>query len=312
VTVLERPAADPAVARRGEGTILFGGSGFLGPYVLERNPGMISVGRTPPVTSNRHIQVDSLAELGALEDVDFDKVVYIIGNTDHHHLEIETIPRGEPTAFDYHVVPLLQTMEQIKTRPIEKFIHFSTILVYDEKRIPDPVSEHAPIDPYRNRYVLSKYLAEEALRFYASWVPIVNVRMSNLYGPTPLGRYDLIHWLCHRLLDEGAGEVASTKPQRDFIYVEDAAEATTQLLDADYTGTLNMGTGTATSVGRVVEILEEVSGVPIADLGREVSGPMHFRCDTTTMERLIDWRPRFSIEDGVRRTFEEMRAMKAA
>jgi UDP-glucuronate decarboxylase len=312
VTVLERPAAEPGVAARGDGTILFGGSGFLGPYILERNPAMVSVGRTPPVTPNRHIHVDSLADLGVLDDLDFDKVVYIIGNTDHHHLEVETIPRGEPTAFDYHVVPLLRTLEQLKSRPIQKFVHFSTILVYDEKRIPDPVSEHAPIDPYRNRYVLSKYLAEEALRFYSRWVPIVNVRMSNLYGPTPLERYDLIHLLIHRLLDEGRAEVWSTRPERDFIYVEDAAEATTELLDAEYTGTLNLGTGTATSVARVVELLQELSGAPITDLGREVSGPMHFRCDPATLARLIDWRPRFSIEEGVRRTFETMRAMRTA
>lgn len=50
--------------RAGEGTILFGGSGFLGPYILARNPAMISVGRTPPSTPNRHIAVESLTDLG--------------------------------------------------------------------------------------------------------------------------------------------------------------------------------------------------------------------------------------------------------
>ncbi len=256
----------------GDRTILLGGSGFLGRYILERCPGMISVGRTAPPTANRHVHVDSLADLGVLDELDFDSIVYIIGFTDHHAMEREHIPRGEPTAFDYHVTPLLQTMEQLKRYPIRKVLHFSTTLIYDEKRIELPVSEHAPIDPYRNRYVLSKYLAEEACKFYAHWFPIINIRFANLYGPTPLRRYDLIHVLVNQLLDEGRGEVWSTRPERDFIYVEDAADAIIDLLDADYAGTVNLGTGTMTSVGRIVDLLREVSGCPVDVLDVPVEG----------------------------------------
>lgn len=297
-------------ASLGEGTILFGGSGFLGPYILENYPNIISVGRTAPPTSNRHVHVDSLADLDLLREVPFTKVIYIIGNTDHHNLEKESIPRGEPTAFDYHLIPLLQTMEQLKHYPIKKFMHFSTILIYDEKKITLPVSEHGPIDPYKNRYVLSKYLAEEACKFYARWIPIINIRFSNLYGPTPLKRFDLIHVLIHQLFDQGRGQVWNTKPERDFIYVEDAAHAIVKLLDTDYTGTLNLGTGAMTSVGEIVDILREISGCPITDLGRQVQGPMQFRCDMSTIEKLIDWKPRYSIEKGVRCTYELMKSWR--
>jgi nucleoside-diphosphate-sugar epimerase len=292
----------------GVGTVLFGGSGFLGPYILKMCPEMISVGRNPPPTPNRHIAVSDLADLDALKDVAFDKVVYIIGNTDHHNLEREDLPRGVPTAFDYHLIPLVQTLEQLKQRPIRKFIHFSSILLYDEKRITLPVSEHAPIDPYKNRYVLSKYLAEEASRFYARWLPVITVRLSNIYGPTPLVRYDLIHVLCRTLLAEGRARVWSTKPERDFIYVEDVAAAVVALLDSDYAGTLNLGTGTMTPVRRVVDALSELSGCPIEDRDVAVQGPMRFQCDMTTLTRIIDWRPRVGIDEGVRRTWEAMRS----
>jgi len=288
----------------GQRTVLFGGSGFLGPYILERCPEMVSVGRTPPPTGNRHIQVDSLTDLSPLKGVEFDKVIYIIGNTDHHNLEKEHLDPGEPTAFDYHVVPLLQTMEQLKHYCIRKFIHFSTVLIYDEHKITLPVSEQSPIDPYKNRYVLSKYMAEEAAKFYSRWMPTITVRFSNLYGPTPLERYDLIHVLCRRLLAEGRAQVWNTKPQRDFIYVDDAAEAIIKLLDSDYTGLLNLGTGTMTSVGRIVAIMREVSGCPIEVLDRPVPGPMKFVCDMSTLQRCIDWEPRVTVEEGVRRVYE--------
>ena len=296
----------------GAGTVLFGGSGFLGPYILRMCPEMISVGRNPPPTPNRHVPVASLADLDALRDVPFDKVVYIIGNTDHHNLEKDTIPRGEPTAFDYHLIPLVQTLEQLKGRPIRKFIHFSSILLYDDKKITLPVSEHAPIDPYKNRYVLSKYLAEEASRFYARSMPMITVRLSNIYGPTPLVRYDLVHVLCRTLLAEGRAKVWSLRPERDFIYVEDVAEAVVKLLDSAYAGTLNLGTGTMTPVRRVVELLRELSGCPIEDRDVPVQGPMRFQCDMTTLNRSIDWRPRVGIEEGVRRTLEEMGLLQQA
>ncbi|HVF41094.1 MAG TPA: NAD(P)-dependent oxidoreductase, partial [Gemmatimonadaceae bacterium] len=234
-------------SQSGAGTILFGGSGFLGPYILENYPDVISVGRTRPQASNRHIHVDSLANLDALRHVEFDKVIYIIGNTDHYNMEKDTLDRGEETAFDYHVTPLAQAMEQLKQYPIRKLIHFSTILLYDRERITLPVDENAPINPYRTRYVLSKHMAEEMCRFYSAWIPIVNVRLSNIYGPTRLQRYDLIHVLIRQLLATGTGTVWTTKPERDFIYVEDAAHAIMQLLDTDYTGTLNLGTGTMTA-----------------------------------------------------------------
>jgi nucleoside-diphosphate-sugar epimerase len=293
-----------------KGTILFGGSGFLGPYILGRCPEMISVGRSAPPTENRHVHVDSLSDLSVLDELDFDKVVFIIGNTDHHAMEREHIPPGEPTAFDYHVTPLLQAMEQLKRYPIAKLVHFSTILMYDEKQITLPVSEDAPIAPYKNRYTLSKYLAEEACKFYAKWIPIINVRFSNLYGPTPLRRFDLIHVLVNQVLDEGRGQVWSTKPERDFIHAADAADAIVDLLDADYTGTVNLGTGTMTPVGRLVELLRELSGCPIDVLDVPVEGFMQFRCDMTTLERIVPWRPRISIEDGVRDTFETMRSYR--
>lgn len=289
-------------------TILFGGSGFLGTHILRNYPDIISVGRTTPQAPNRHIPVPSLSELDVLRDLDFDRVIFIIGSSDRDHLEKETLRKNEPNAFDYHLTPLLQTLEQLKHYPVQKFIHFSTVLLYDENRISLPVSEHAPIDPYKHRYVLSKYLAEEALKFYARWIPSITLRLSNVYGPSPRQRYDLIYLLCRKLLKDGHAEIWSRRPERDFIYVEDAAHAVVQLLETEYTGTLNLGTGVMTSIGRVVDILQEVSSGTVHSLDRPVPGPMRFQCDMTTIRNLIDWTPRVGIEEGVRRTYETMRS----
>lgn len=297
------------VGQRGAGTILFGGSGFLGSHILRLCPGMVSVGRSVPPVANRHVVVPSLRDLDSLADVAFDKVVFLVGHSDHYRMERERIDRDRPDAFEYHLVPLLETLEQLKHRPIRKFVHFSTILLYDETRLTLPVDERAPIDPYKNRYVLSKYLAEEASKFYARWMPILTVRLSNVYGPWPRERYDIIHLLIRQLLDEGSAVVWSTRPERDFIHVEDAAEAVAQLLETDHAGTVNLGTGRMTSVARVVELLREMSGCPITVKDEPVQGPLRFQCDMTTLHRLLPWRPRWSVEEGVRHTWDQMLAL---
>ena len=292
----------------GEGTVLFGGSGLLGPFILDAFPRIVSVGRTPPPTANRHIAIESLADLGCLDDLEFDKVIYIIGNTDHYAMDREVIPRGEPTAFDHHIIPFLQTMEQLKRYPISKVINFSTALIYDQERMSLPVSERSPIDPYKSRYVFSKYLVEEAARFYSRWLPTITCRMCNLYGPTTLERFDLIHILLRQILRTGRAQAWTDRPSRDFIYCEDAARAIVRLLYSDYVGVLVLGTGVKTPVRRVFDTIERVTGCPVEVLGRPVSGPEQFRADPTLLKSLIDWEPRFPIEQGIVRTYELMSA----
>ena len=305
-------------AASGEGTILFGGSGFMGPYILRNHPAMISVGRTPPPTGNRHVHVDGLGDLRALHDLEFDKVIYIVGHTDHHALERETLPEGEPTAFDYHVVPFLQTMEQIKDRPLRKLLHFSTILIYDEKRLELPVSEDSPIDPYKNRYVFSKHLAEEACRFYSGWVPIINVRMSNLYGPIRVERYDLIHVLIRQLLREGRGEVWSIRPERDFIHVADLADAHVRTLQwlrrqpaAGLHETFNLGSGSGYSVRQAIAETARIAGkaVPHQVGPRRPGDSPRLVGDIAKARRVLGWQPSRDLTQQIDDTLRWRRKM---
>jgi UDP-glucose 4-epimerase len=306
--VVPRGAAGVEPAELAGGTVLFGGSGFLGSHILERRPSIISVGRTPPPTANRHIQVDSLEDLGALGSLEFDRVVYAVGHSDRRGMDHGPAQPGEPSPFDYHVAPLLRTLDQLYLRPIRKLIRFSTVLLYDERRVTLPIAEDAPIDPYRSRYVLSQYLAEQACEFYARRIPIVNVRLSNVYGPSRRQRFDVIWLLIRQLLDEGRADLASGEPERDFIYVGDAAEAVVRLLDSDFTGTVNLGTGTSTSLRRVADVLERLSGGTISELGRPFEGQRSLECDITTLRRATGWEPHHSIEEGLRLTWETMNA----
>ena len=285
-------------------TILFGGSGFLGPIILEQYPDIVSVGRTPPPAyiKNKHIQLDNLNDLSVLDSLNFDKVIFLIGSSNHH--QINTLP---VMGIDYNVIPLKKILFYMQRRTLKKFVCFTTILLYDINKMKLPVDESQPIDPYINDYVFSKYLSEEVVKFYKDKVPTIIVRFSNIYGPTKLIRPDVVPTLIQGVLSPNEVVVWNTKPVRDFLYLDDATEAIVKLMETEYTGIVNLGTGKSVSIGRIVEILEKLSGKKIIDLKKDVSGPMNFQCDISLITKLTGWQPKHTIEEGLRFTYERMK-----
>lgn len=285
-------------------TVLFGGSGFLGPIILEKYPNIVSIGRSPIPTNlkNKHISLSNLDDLAILDSVDFDKVIFLIGSSNHH--VINTMPS---MGIEYNVLPLKKILFYLQKRKIKKFICFSTILLYDVNKMKLPVDETQSINPYINDYVFSKYLSEELIKFYSNKIPSIIVRFSNIYGPTKLIRPDLVPTLIQEALSPNKVTVWNTKPVRDFLYTPDAADAIIKLLETDYTGPVNLGTGKSVSVGQIAEIIEKLSGKKIKNLDKPVSGPMNFICDISLVKKLTGWKPKYSIEEGLREAYGIMR-----
>ncbi len=108
-------------------TILFGGSGFFGPVILKKNPEIISIGRTKPTKDiiNNHININSLDELNVLDDIEFDKVVFLIGSSNHHEIN-----RKITMGLDFNVYPIkkiLTYLSKKKNKKIYLFYHCSFI-----------------------------------------------------------------------------------------------------------------------------------------------------------------------------------------
>ena len=114
-----------------------------------------------------------------------------------------------------------------------------------------PVSEDQEINPYINDYIFSKYLSEEIIKYFSSKVPSIIVRLSNIYGYTKLIRPDLVPTIMRDIFTKKEIKIWNDKPKRDFIFTEDAADAVLRLLETDYTGIVNLGTGTIDSINKI-------------------------------------------------------------
>ena len=284
-------------------TLLFGGSGFFGPVILSKDPNIISVGRTKPPNycQNKHIQINNLDELNKLDNIEFDKVIFLIGSSNHHDININ-IDMG----IDFNVYPLNKALNYFSKKNLKKFICFTTILLYNQEKFKMPVDETQEINPYINKYVFSKYLSEEIVKFFAHSVPSIIVRLSNIYGYTRLRRPDLIPTIMQEIFEKEIVKIWNDNPKRDFIFTEDAADAVLKLINSSYEGTVNLGSGKMSSLKEICKIISKLSGKSIISENKNVTGPMEFVADISKLKEITGWEPKYDILSGLKKTYDIM------
>ena len=285
-------------------TILIGPTGFMGPSFLRYAPEIIGVGRSPlpNFLENQFVQIKDL-NFSPLDEVDFENVIFLIGNSEHKILNNDS-----SLALEKNVIPIKKFLTYLEKsdKKIKKIINFTTMLLYDTKKMKLPCDESQPMNPFINNYVMSKYISELITEQHRKNFQIIDIRMSNVYGPTKLRRPDIVPTLMWKIKDNEELSVWNKMPKRDFIFVDDAIEAVLKLLDTDYSGPLNLGTGIGTSVREICDQIETLSGKKIIDLEMEVSGHMEFYQDIKLLKSLIDWSPKFDVKAGLEKTFYEM------
>ena len=289
-------------------TILIGSTGFLGPAFLKIDPAITAVGRSVPAYDlhNEFIALGDNLDFSVLDRVSFDNVIFLIGSSDHKMLN------AHPTmAFEKNVIALSTFLTYLKAsgRKVNKIINFTTMLQYDSSQMKIPCDENQPRNPYVNNYVMSKYVSELITHQYRDIFSIIDVRISNVYGPTSLYRPDIVPSVIWSILERGKASVWNKSPKRDFIFVEDAVFAIFELIKTKYSGPINLGSGTSSSVHELCAHLEVLAGISIKDEAIPVTGHMEFCQDISLIKSITNWEPQFSLADGLKKTFYEMQRL---
>ncbi|MEK7781285.1 MAG: NAD(P)-dependent oxidoreductase [Verrucomicrobiota bacterium] len=90
---------------------------------------------------------------------------------------------------------------------------------------------------------------------------------------------------------------------KDYIYIDDLAEAMLTTVEKKFQGTINWGTGEGISVRRIADAVAGILGSP--ELVDEVSppqvDPLGYVVADATKLRALGWRPEVSLEAGLRR-----------
>jgi UDP-glucose 4-epimerase len=160
-----------------------------------------------------------------------------------------------------------------------------------------------------NVYAASKAAAWQFCRMYArvhSW-PITGAMIFQAYGPgQPASQ--LIPSACRAALAGETFPMTEGYQERDWIYIEDVIAGLEAILGANLRAgaTVEVGTGVATSVRRVVEMVFQSTN----SSGRPEFGALPSRpgeegrqtADASATRDLIGWRSAISLFEGLRRT----------
>ncbi|MBX6366290.1 MAG: SDR family NAD(P)-dependent oxidoreductase [Gemmatimonadetes bacterium] len=186
----------------------------------------------------------------------------------------------------------------------------------DERR---GIGEDQPLD-FHSPYGCSKGAADQYVRDYARifGMPTCVFRMSCIYGPRQYGTEDQ-GWVAHFVIAALAGRTLTLygdgKQVRDLLFVEDLVEAMQRATSAarGHPGRIyNVGGGprNATSLLELIGLLETVLGqpVPVRFAEWRPGDQRLYVTDLTRITRELDWTPRVTKEEGVRRLVEWVRA----
>jgi GDP-L-fucose synthase len=235
-----------------------------------------------------------------------------------------------PVDFLYDNLAIaLNVMHSAATLRVEKLLYLGSSCIYP-KYAPQPIKEDALLtgllEPTNQWYAIAKIAGLKLCQAYRRQVGcnFISAMPTNLYGPGD--NFDLN--TCHvipalmrkaheaKLRDDPELVVwGSGTPKREFMHVDDAADALVHLM-MHYSGDthVNVGTGEDITIMELAELIAETVGFTgkiIVDLSKPDGTPRKLL--DVEMLSTLGWKPNTALKDGLTTTyrwFEQVLASK--
>ena len=192
---------------------------------------------------------------------------------------------------------------------LERVIHTSTSEVYGTAQY-IPIDEKHPLQaqsPYSASKIAADKLAES---YYLSFgLPIATIRPFNTFGPRQSLRA-IIPTIVSQAIHDKKIRLGNTNPRRDFLFVKDTIRGFIQVGKCDEAlgKVANIGTGTDISIEGLVKKILGLMGkqgeIEVEDrrIRPEKSEVMQLLSDTRLAQKLFQWAPQYTLEDGLKET----------
>jgi GDP-L-fucose synthase len=291
--------------------LVTGGAGFLGSFVVERLRA-----RGDEVVVPRRAEFDLTR---------WDDAERLFAETEPElvfHLAAEVggigANRASPGRYWFsNLIMGAHVLELSRTHGVSKLVVAGTVCAYP-KFTPTPFSEDDLWNGYPEETNAPYGVAKKAILVGAQayreqyGLNAIYLLPANLYGPRDnfdLESSHVVPALVRKFLAGGPLVTlwGDGSPTREFLYVEDAADAL--LVAADrYSGAepINIGTGAETAIGELAALVKELTGSEseIAWDSSMPNGQPRRRLDTSRAGKLLGWTAATPLRDGLERTID--------
>jgi GDP-L-fucose synthase len=203
---------------------------------------------------------------------------------------------------------------------VGKFVFLGSSCIYP-KLAPQPIREDSlltgPLEPTNEWYAVAKIAGIKMCQAYRREFGFnaICLMPTNLYGPGD--NFDALHSHVlpalirrfHEAVRDGAESVTvwgTGTPRREFLHVDDLADAVVYLLERyDGEPIVNVGWGEDVTIRELVGLVAEVSGYRgrvVFDAAKPDGTPRKL-LDTARLTAL-GWRPKIPLKAGIARTYE--------
>jgi UDP-glucose 4-epimerase len=230
----------------------------------------------------------------------------------HHAAQIDVRKSVQDPLFDAetNILGMVNLLEKSVKYGVRRFIFASSggAIYGDQPAGAEPAKEEDPLHPI-SPYGVAKATGELYLHYYriVHGLSSVALRYGNVYGPRqdPLGEAGVVAIFTEKLLSGGQPIINGDGLQtRDYVYVEDVAEANALALNREASGSFNIGTGRERNVNELFRGLLEITGRSV----KEVHGPAkpgeqrRSVLNCSKVQAHLGWAGRVSWEEGLQRT----------
>jgi UDP-glucose 4-epimerase len=137
------------------------------------------------------------------------------------------------------------------------------------------------------------------------------MRFFSVYGPKEEAKKQYANMITQFLWEMQDGKTpvvfGDGSQTRDFTFVKDVVHALQLAMHSDFHGILNVGTGKAYTFNQTIDILNKNMGLEMK--AQHVANPIknyvqHTLSDTAKAEKVIGFKARYTLEDGVKELLE--------
>lgn len=226
-----------------------------------------------------------------------------------------------PATFIYDNLAIqTNVIEAARRSGVEKLLFLGSACIYP-RLAPQPIDENAllsgPLEPTNEAYAVAKIAGIKMCQAYRAQhgCDFISAQPNNLYGPGDRFDVESSHVVPALMMKAHAAKVSgaahmevwgSGQPCREFLFVDDAADALVFLLQ-HYAGPLpiNIGSGEEVTIRALAHVTAEVVGFEgelVFDSSRPDGTPRKM-LDTSRLADL-GWHASTTLRDGLTRTYD--------
>ena len=292
-------------------SIVTGGAGFIGSNLVDHlvaNKHKVividnfSTGRKSNLShlKNKIKLVNTDISQGKKLEKHFKKVDYVF------HLAglADIVPSIENPKkyFQTNVIGTINILEAAKKHKVKKIIYAASASCYGKPK-DYPTKETSKIST-EYPYAFTKWQGEELVKHWSKVfkVPFMSLRFFNAYGPRSrtTGAYGAVFgvFLGQKLANQPLTIVGDGKQTRDFIHVSDLAEGLLKAAKSKIKNQIyNIGGGKEISVNKIARLI----GGKKINIPKRPGEPDRSLANISKIKKDLKWRPKISIEVGVKR-----------